>query len=78
MARTLARAGEACVQLNRTADAANYFLRAGRSALLQGDVAQAQPLLKRAEELAVASSQTGIVDEVARLRKEAAAKPTTP
>ena len=70
MARALSQAGEACVRLDRTADAANYFLRAGRSALLQGDTRLALPLLKRAEELAAQSGQTGIVDEVARLRRE--------
>jgi tetratricopeptide (TPR) repeat protein len=74
MARTLSQAGEACVRLDRTADAANYFLRAGRSALLQGDTSMALPLLKRAEDLAARSGQTGIVDEVARLRREASAR----
>ena len=74
MARTLSQAGQACVQLDRTADAANYFLRAGRSALLQGDNAMALPLLKRAEDLAARSGQTGIVDEISRLRRDASAK----
>jgi len=74
MARALAQAGDACVRLDRTGEAANYFLRAGRSALLQGDAAMALPLLKRADELASRSGQTGIVDEVARLRREAAAR----
>jgi hypothetical protein len=70
MARTLAQAGEACLRLDRTAEAANYFLRAGRSALLQGDTAMASPLLKQADDLARRSGQTGIVDEVARLRRQ--------
>jgi tetratricopeptide (TPR) repeat protein len=73
MARSLAQAGDACVRLDRNGDAADYFLRAGRSALLQGDGAMALPLLKRAEELATRSGQTSIVEDVARLRKEAAA-----
>ena len=57
---------------NRAADAADLFLRAGRSALLQGDTATALPLLKRAEDLARQTAQTSIVEEVARLRKAAA------
>jgi hypothetical protein len=35
------------------------------------------PLLKRAEDLAVRSGQTGIVDEAVRLRREASATPAT-
>jgi tetratricopeptide (TPR) repeat protein len=76
MARALSQAGEACLQLTRNADAAEYFLRAGRSALLQGDKSSALPLLKRAEELAAQSGQTAITNEVARLRREASAKST--
>ena len=75
MARVLALAGDACLRLNRTADAADFFLRAGRSALLQGDSATALPLLKRAEELARQTSQKDVLDEVVRLRKAAADRP---
>ncbi|MBI2742046.1 MAG: hypothetical protein HYX38_36605 [Rhodospirillales bacterium] len=75
MARTLSLAGDAALRSGRTADAADYFLRAGRSALLQGDTATATPLLKRAEDLGKQTGQTGIVEEVARLRKAAAAQP---
>ena len=39
MARALALAGEAVLRQGRSGDAAVLFLRAGRSALLQGDVA---------------------------------------
>ncbi len=78
MARVLAQAGEACVRLNRTADAASYLLRAGRSALLQGDTRLALPLLKRAEDLAAQSGETGVVDEVARLRRQASVKSSAP
>jgi tetratricopeptide (TPR) repeat protein len=78
MTRVLALAGDSCISLDRTADAAGFFLRAGRSALLQGDSATALPLLKRAQDLAVRSSQTGIADEVARLRREAAARQAAP
>jgi tetratricopeptide (TPR) repeat protein len=72
MARALALAGDASLRLGRTADAASYFLRAGRSALLQGDAAMANPLLGRAAELGRQTGQTAIVDEVTRLRRQAA------
>ena len=75
MTRALVLAGDACTSLDRTADAASFFLRAGRSALLQGDAATALPILKRADELAIRSGQTGITDEVARLRREASLRP---
>jgi hypothetical protein len=73
MARSLSLAGDASLRLGRSADSANFFLRAGRSALLQGDKAMALPLLKRADELAKQTGQTTIVNEVTRLRREAAA-----
>lgn len=72
MARVLVQAGDAALRLGRTSDAAILFLRAGRSSLLQGDVAAATPALRRAEELARQTSQMDIVEEVARLRKAAA------
>lgn len=75
MARALALAGDAALRTGRSADAADFYLRAGRSALLQGDTATATPLLKRAEDLGKQTGQTGIVDEVTRLRKAAAAPP---
>ncbi len=75
MARALSWAGDASLRLGREADAVDYFLRAGRSALLQGDSAMALPLLKRAEELARQSGQDSIVDEIVRLRRSAAAHP---
>jgi hypothetical protein len=75
MARALSLAGDAALRSGRAADAADLFLRAGRSALLQGDTATATPLLKRAEDLGKQTGQTGIVNEVARLRKVAAAQP---
>ncbi len=74
MARALAQAGEAALKLGQSAEAAVFYLRAGRSSLLQGDSAAATPQLKRAEELARQTSQTGIVEEIARLRKAAAEK----
>lgn len=72
MARALALAGEASFQLGRTSEAAAFYLRAGRTSLLQGDTATAAPTLKRAEELARQTSQTDIVDEITRLRRAAA------
>ena len=74
MARALAQAGEAALKLGQSREAAVFYLRAGRSSLLQGDAAMATPQLKRAEELARQTSQTGIVEEIARLRKAAAEK----
>lgn len=76
MARALSLAGDAALRSGRAADAADLFLRAGRSALLQGDTATATPLLKRAEDLGKQTGQTGIVEEVTRLRKVAAAQRT--
>lgn len=76
MARVLSLAGDAALRSGRAADAADFFLRAGRSALLQGDTATATPLLKRAEDLGKQTGQTGIVEEVTRLRKVAAAQAT--
>ncbi|MFO1161977.1 MAG: hypothetical protein U1E60_24275 [Reyranellaceae bacterium] len=72
MARALALAADAASRAGRTAEAADLAMRAGRSALLQGDTATALPLLRQANELARQSGQSGIVDEVARLRKVAA------
>jgi tetratricopeptide (TPR) repeat protein len=74
MARALSLAGDAALRSNRSADAADLFLRAGRSALLQGDTATATPLLRRAEDLGKQTGQTGIVQEVIRLLKVAAEK----
>ena len=76
MARALSFAGDSALRANRTADAADLFLRAGRSALLQGDTATALPLLKQAEDLARQTAQASIVEEVARLRKAAAERTT--
>lgn len=76
MARALSLAGDAALRSGRSGDAADFFLRAGRSALLQGDAATATPLLKRAEDLGKQTGQTGIVDEVTRLRRVAAERTT--
>jgi tetratricopeptide (TPR) repeat protein len=71
MTRSLAFAGEAAVRADRRGEAAVYYLRAGRSALLQGDTAGSAPLLTRSAELAKQTGQDSIVDEIARLRREA-------
>jgi tetratricopeptide (TPR) repeat protein len=76
MARALSFAGGSALRANRAADAADLFLRAGRSSLLQGDTATALPLLKQADDLARQTAQAGIVEEVARLRKVAAERAT--
>lgn len=72
MARALASAADAAQRSGQAAEAADLLLRAGRSALLQGDTATALPLLRRAEDVARQTGQSAIVDEVARLRRTAA------
>jgi hypothetical protein len=72
MVRALSLAGEAALRSSRPAEAADLMLRAGRSAFLQGDRSTAQSLLKRAEELAQQTSQSHIIEEIARLRKATA------
>jgi hypothetical protein len=69
MVRALSLAGEAALSSGRPAEAADLLLRAGRSALLQGDQSTAQSILKRAEELAQQTAQSQIIEEIARLRK---------
>ena len=64
MARALALAGDAAGRAGQTAQAADLYLRAGRSALLQGDPATAGPLLKRADSLARQTGQSTVVDEI--------------
>jgi hypothetical protein len=52
MSRTLAAAGDAAMLQQDTAAAADLYLRAGRSAMIRGDVAQARAWLGHAEMLA--------------------------
>jgi hypothetical protein len=73
MARALSFAGDAVLRQGRTEEAANLFLRAGRSALLQGDAATGRRLLDRADALAKQSGAASISAEVDRVRKAAAA-----
>jgi tetratricopeptide (TPR) repeat protein len=69
MARALSLAGEAALRTGRTADAADLYFRAGRSALLQGDDATARTALKQAEDLARQTNQPAIIEEIGRVRK---------
>ncbi len=73
MARALSFAGDATLRQGRTEEAAVLFLRAGRSALLQGDAATGRGLLDRADSLAKQSGAAGVSAEVDRVRKAAAA-----
>jgi hypothetical protein len=72
MARALSFAGDAVLRQGRTEEAAILFLRAGRSALLQGDAATGRRLLDRADSLAKQSGAVGVSAEVERVRKAAA------
>jgi tetratricopeptide (TPR) repeat protein len=74
MARALSLAGDTALRQGRTEEAAVLFLRAGRSALLQGDVATGRTLLDKADSLAKQSGATGVSAEVDRVRKAAASK----
>jgi len=73
MARALSFAGDAVLRQGRTEEAAVLYLRAGRSALLQGDAATGRTLLDRADALAKQSGAAGVGAEVDRVRKAAAA-----
>ena len=75
MARALSLAGEAVLRQGRSADAAVLFLRAGRSALLQGDVATGRTLLDRADQLARQSGASDVRAEVERVKKAASSTP---
>jgi tetratricopeptide (TPR) repeat protein len=74
MTRALSFAGDAVLRQGRTEEAAILFLRAGRSALLQGDAVSGRKLLDRADSLAKQSGATGVSAEVDRVRKAAAPK----
>lgn len=73
MARALSFAGDAVLRQGRTEEAAVLFLRAGRSALLQGDDATGRTLLDRAQSLARQAGAADVSAEVDRVRKAAAA-----
>lgn len=75
MARALSLAGEAALREGRAGNAAVLFLRAGRSALLQGDVVTGRTLLDRADRLARQSGAADVRAEVERVRKAASSTP---
>jgi tetratricopeptide (TPR) repeat protein len=62
MARALAFAGEAAASTGRTVEAADLFLRAGRSAAQQPDRRDAEAWLKRAVALATGADRKDIAD----------------
>ena len=74
MARALSLAGDAVLREGRAAAAAILFLRAGRSALLQGDTATGRTLLDRADQLARQSGAADVRAEIERVRKASAAR----
>jgi tetratricopeptide (TPR) repeat protein len=76
MARCLALAGDASLRIGRTAAAAGLFLRAGRSAFLQGDTRTGLALLNRADQLARQTGLADIVADVERLKRSVAAGAT--
>ena len=73
MARALSFAADATLRSGRTADAAVLYLRAGRSAQLQGDVAGSRTLLDKAGELARQAGASDVLGEIDRVKREAAA-----
>lgn len=73
MARALSFAAEATLRSGRTADAAVLYLRAGRSAQLQGDAASSRDLLDKAGDLARQSGAADVIGEIDRVKREAAA-----
>jgi tetratricopeptide (TPR) repeat protein len=72
MGRALAAAGDAAAQGEDIADAANLFLRAGRSAMIRGEPAQARLWLGRAEELANRARKPEVLDQARALIHEIA------
>ena len=74
MARALSLAGDAVLREGRADAAAILFLRAGRSALLQGDTATGRTLLDRADQLARQSGAADVRAEIERVRKASAAR----
>ncbi len=69
MARALAAAGETAERAGSAAEAADLYLRAGRSALLgSGGAARAEVWLATAERLARGAGETPILEAIAALR----------
>jgi hypothetical protein len=72
MGRALAAAGEAAARAEDIADAADLFLRAGRSAMIRGESAQARLWLRRAEALANRARKPEVIDQARALIHEIA------
>ena len=72
MGRALAAAGNAAAQEGDIADAADLFLRAGRSAMIRGEAVQARLWLGRAEALANRARKPGVLDQARALIHEIA------
>jgi tetratricopeptide (TPR) repeat protein len=68
MARALALAGEAAKSMGRAAEAADLYFRAGRSAELEGDHAEARRWLDSAARLAAKTGQAEILSEAKERR----------
>jgi tetratricopeptide (TPR) repeat protein len=82
MGRVLAAAGDAAMRDGDIADAADLYLRAGRSAMIRGDHAQARAWLGRAETLAdrartpdLRNQARALMQEIAGPKKNGRAKP---
>jgi tetratricopeptide (TPR) repeat protein len=67
MARALALAGEVARSTSRPADAADLYFRAGRSAELEGNHAEARRWLDAAAQLAATSGQAEILSQAKEL-----------
>jgi uncharacterized protein HemY len=63
MVKVLALAGKASAEAGRAKQASIRYLRAGRSALLQGRFANAQKWLNRAAQIANSASEDQILQE---------------
>ncbi len=70
MGRALAAAGDAAARDGDIADAADLFLRAGRSAMIRGESAQARLWLGRAETLANRARKPDVLDQARALIHE--------
>jgi tetratricopeptide (TPR) repeat protein len=82
MGRALVAAGEAAARAGDIADAADLFLRAGRSAMIRGESAQARLWLGRAEALAsrarkleVRNQARALIHEIGDSERRLPAKP---
>jgi len=77
MASALALAGEAAERQQDNSAAADRYLRAGRSALLQSDYGNAETWLRRARADAAKAGSTGMTAEIDGLLRESATRRAT-